>query len=222
MSLTLADVKMRVRRTFGDEASVQVTDDDIVRWCNDGQREVVSMNPELLEAIVATSTVAGQQDYIIPTNVRKIRSISYKSADMQSYIQLTSLSMQEFDIKASGWDGTAYGQSDPGYYCTFAGNIKLFPTPNLPVTNGLKLYFYRMPTDLVNDADVIDLPENYHSAIVQYVMKQAYEMDENLESSNFKGSEFNASVSGQRVQEKDNAAATYQRISVLPGDEECY
>lgn len=220
--MNLADVKKRVRATFGDESSVQVTDENIVTWVNDGQREVVSMNPELLEAIVAANTVAGQQDYVIPADVRKIRSISYKSDISVAFIDLTALSLQEFDKNMGAWDGSAYGQRDPLYYCTFANRIKLFPIPNTSIVGGLKLYYYRMPTDVTIDADVIDLPLNYHSAIVQYCLQQAYELDEDWNSVGNKGQQFTASVSGQRVQEKDHASASYQRITVLPEDGEYY
>lgn len=220
--MNLADVKVRLRRTFGDESSVQVTDADITRWVNDGQREVVIMNPELLEKIGFASTVQGQQDYSLPTDCSSIRTVLYQPGSSTSYFKLLGQSLQEFDEYIDGWDGTIYGQSDPAVYCTFAGNIKLFPIPATSVTSGLKLYYYRNPVDVVVDADIIDLPLGYHSAIVEYCMKQAYELDEDWQSVGVKAGEFAASVSGQKTQEKDNKAETYQVITVLREDEDFF
>lgn len=39
-SKTVADVFRRVKRTFGDEAGVQITNSDIIDWINDGQVEI--------------------------------------------------------------------------------------------------------------------------------------------------------------------------------------
>lgn len=220
--MILSDVKTRVRRTFGDESSVQVTDADIVRWVNDGQREVVMMNNELLEKITTANTVQGQQDYTIPTDCYTIRSILYRSGASSSYFKLLGQSLQEFDEYIDGWDGTIYGQSDPAIYTAFANTIKLFPIPATSLTAGLKLYYYRYPVDVALDADAIDLPLPYHSAIVEYCLKQAYELDEDWTSVQNKASEFNTSVTGQKVSEKDAKAETYQLITVMRSDEDWF
>ena len=51
MTLNIQDVANRVKRTFGDESGVQVTDDDIIRWVNDAQLEISRQNEDLLEAV---------------------------------------------------------------------------------------------------------------------------------------------------------------------------
>ena len=44
---TVQDVLLSVKRQFGDESGVQVTDSDIVRWVDDAQREISMNNPEI-------------------------------------------------------------------------------------------------------------------------------------------------------------------------------
>ena len=39
---TVSDIATDVKRTFGDEAGVQVNDTDIARWINSAQIEIVS------------------------------------------------------------------------------------------------------------------------------------------------------------------------------------
>lgn len=216
--MNVADVKTRVKRTFGDESAVQVSDDDIIRWINDGQREVIMQNPTLLEEIVTTDVVAGQQDYAFPTNLRQLRSLEYKNSVSTSYVHIEGMSLHDFDRQIDGWDGTLYGQADPVVYCTFKNTIKIFPIPSTDVTAGLKLYYFRNPVDVALDTDEIDLPIGYHSAIVEYCLKYAYEMDEDWTSVVNKAQEFNAAVSGQKFREKDHNQEQYPRITVLPED----
>lgn len=218
--MNVGDIKTRVRRTFGDESSVQVLDADIVRWINDGQREVVMQNPELLEAIATANTVANQQDYSFPADMRNLRSVYYKDTGRLSYIKLKGYSLQEFDEFIDGWDGTEFTPGTPIIYTVFSNAIKLFPIPDESITSGLKLYYYRQPTDRVNDADVIDLPVGYHAAVVEYCLKQAYELDEDWTSVGNKAQEFNAAVSGQKAQEKDQNREFYRRITVRAEDED--
>ncbi len=216
--MNVGDVKTRVRRSFGDESSVQVTDSDILRWINDGQREVVMQNPSLLEKIVTANVVQNVSDYTFPADLNQLRSVSYKSTASLAYQQVKGMSLQEFDQRIDAWDGTIYGPADPVVYCTFAGNIKLFPIPPENVTGGLKLYYYRTPVDVASDSDVLDLPVSYHSAVVEYCLKQAYEMDEDWTSVGNKANEFNAAVSGQVDREKSQNQETYTRITTLMED----
>ncbi|SRR5216117_1919350 len=220
--MQVQDVKLRVRRSFGDESSVQVTDADILRWINDGQREVVMQNPELLEKVSTTNAIAGTASYTYPTDLRLLRSIRYQNAAGLAYFHLQGLSIQEFDEYIDGYDGALFGQSDPVVYSTFAGSFVLFPTPATSVTNGIKLYYYRQPTDMVNDTDVLDMPLGYHSAIVEYCLKQAYELDEDWTSVGNKAQEFNAAVSGQKTQEKSQNRETYTKITVCREDEDWF
>lgn len=217
--MNLADVKIRVKRSFGDESAVQVTDTDILRWVNDGQQEVVKHNPELLEKKVVTNLVTGQQEYTFPADLLQLRSLSCKPNDTASFLHLTGKSMQEFDEYVDGWDGPSYSQASPLIYTTFSGTVLLFPIPDISITGGLKLYYYRKPTDLVNDVDVIDLPLSYHNAIVEYCLRMAYEMDEDWTSVGNKANEFLNEVGLLKTREKQHNQETYTSITVLADDQ---
>jgi uncharacterized protein DUF6682 len=222
--MNVSDVKIRVRKTFGDEASVQVTDSDILTWINDGQREVVMHNPELLEKIVTTDALQETQDYPFPIDLLQLRSIAYRTDSTTSYFRLIGKSLQEFDRLIDGWDGPSLGLGTPRFYCAYNNIVKLFPIPDIASTNGIKLYYYRLPTDVSLDTDVLDLPISYHGAVVEYCLKQAYEMDEDWTSVGNKAQEFNASVEGQKAREKGTNTEYYPTITILPEDRDwdCY
>lgn len=216
--MNVGDVKTRVRRQFGDESGVQITDGDLLRWINDGQRDICNQNEGILETIGTANLVADQIEYSLPTDLLVLRSISVKGSSDLSYASLKGMSLQDFDQFVDGWDGTFYGNGLPSVYCVFANTIKLFPRPRESVTSGLKIYYQRFPVDRVLDADVIDLPLAYHNAIVSYCLGQAYELDEDWDSAGNKFQQMTADVTGAKDREKLTHSDYYPTITTLPED----
>jgi hypothetical protein len=122
--VNVSDIKTRVKRQFGDESAVQITDSDIYRWISDAQDMIVIQNESLLQVSRTTPSVAGQADYSLPTDVVHLNSILYDS------ISLKKMSLQEFQEYADGWkDPTLYSQGIPIVYMVYANTFTLFPTP---------------------------------------------------------------------------------------------
>jgi chlorite dismutase len=133
----VSDVVTRVRRTFGDEAAVQVQDADIIRWINDGQIEIVKNNDAALQKTAFINLVAGQASYTLPTDMLLLRSLRYKMTGMLSFLSIRYKNMQEFDDSMDGWDGSTYTNSSPVYFTMYEGKAILFPAPDQSVTSGL-------------------------------------------------------------------------------------
>lgn len=216
--MIVSDIITRVRRIFGDEAAVQVTDDDIIRWINDAQVEIVKKNDGALQATGFVNLVADQQSYTLPTDLFLLRSLRYKFSDMVSYSALRYKNMQEFDDSVDGWDGTLYGSGNPIFFTVFEGKALLFPPPNVSVTNGLKVLYNKKPTDVATTMDSLSLPLIYHTTVVNYCMLQASLLDENLEPAAVYKSEYQESLGDLMSRESQNSTATYPTITVLEGD----
>jgi hypothetical protein len=216
--MNLGDVKVRVKRQFGDESGVQVTDGDILRWVNDAQRDIVNQNEGILETVATADLVQGTGEYSFPPACFVIRSISVKMGTGLSYFKVKHVSFQEFDQNMDGWDGTTFAQSISQFWTSFSNLIKLFPVPNESVVGGLKIYYQRHPTDVVNDSDVLDLPIQYHNAVVNTVLAQAYEMDEDWDSSGNKSQQATADITANREREKWDGEEFYPTITVRPED----
>lgn len=131
-ALTLADVRTRVYRIFGDEANVQLTDEDITRWVNDAQRHIVMNNELLLKTTATANTVAGTDTYSLPSDLHQLITVHYKrSTGDPSYYKLKGLTLQQFDETIDGWDGTLFGSSwSQVYFKDDADSIILFPRPD--------------------------------------------------------------------------------------------
>lgn len=209
--MNLGQIKTRVRRKFGDEAQVQVTDDDIKSWVNDGQRHIVTKTETLLQKIELLNSTAQLQEYAIPGDVFLIRSVTFKYYD--SYNHLKNLDLTKFDEYMDGADGDTTLAGKPCVYTIFDSTLRLYPIPDKTITSGIKIYYSRFPVDVISDIDNPDLPAEYHNALVNYVMQQAYELDEDWDASNNKAAQVQNDIHLNLSRQDREATETYPLIS---------
>jgi len=217
--MNVGDIVTSVRRTFGDEAAVQVQDTDVIRWINQGQVEIVKSNDGALQKTAFVNLVADQATYVLPTDLFILRSLRYKYSDMLSFSNIKYKNMQEFDDSIDGWDGSVYGSGSPMYFTMFEGKATLFPPPNVSVTNGLKVLYNQQPTDVDDLLDNLSLPLIYHNTILNFCMLQASLLDEDLEPATLYKSFFQSDMDMLRIREAQEATATYPVITVLDYDQ---
>lgn len=217
--MIVQDIITRVRRIFGDDAAVQVTDADVIRWINDGQIEIVKHNDAALQKTAFVNLVLGQAGYTLPADLLILRSLRYKYTDMLSYSALSYKSMQQFDESIDGWDGAAYTNGSPVFFTSFEGTVTLFPVPDKASVNGLKVLYNQKPADVVSLADAIPLPLIYHNTLVKYCMWQASLLDEDHEPGLMYKSDFTDDMSLLMGKETADPVATYPVITVLEYDQ---
>lgn len=211
--MLVSEVLVRAQRIFGDEAGVQLTEQDVIRWVNDAQREIIVQTEDLLQASSLANTVANQQDYSLPTDLATLRSVHYKIPGTQSFVRLKSLSMQEFDEYADGWEGTQFTATSPIVYHVYANTIRLFPIPASGGTGTLKIYYARKAANVTLTSDTLDLPETYFNAVVAYVLARAYEMDEDWGAASNMNAQIAADVRRNQERHNKTAVETYPTIS---------
>ena len=219
--MNLGDVKTRVKRQFGDESGVQITDEDITRWANDCIQYIVTENEGLLEKIDVVDLVAGQQDYTPPTDLLTLKAVHIKPReDALSYTHIQGYDLQKFDAYVDGWDGTFYGPGTPYVYTIYAELLKIFPIPDSSAIGGLKFFYNRKPVLLAETDDSIelDLPPNYHNAVVSYCLQQAYELDENMDSYSRKGADVEGIIKLNRYRQGKANEESYPKITLNPED----
>lgn len=216
--MIVSDIMTRIRRKFGDESAVQVTDADIIRWINDGQRRIVLKNDTLLEKTATTSSVAGQQEYTLPVDLLILKFIQYKESAATSYLKLRGLTPVEFNEYIDGWSDSGTVRGVPQVYTIFSGKIIAYPTPTASVTDGFKIYYNRTPTDVALNSDTPDLPLLYHDTLVNYCMQQAYELDEDQDSAGGESAKVAEDIDLLRGREGWTTQETYPIISVCIED----
>lgn len=215
--MNVQDVVTRVKRTFGDEAGVQISDLDIIRWINDAQEEIVLTNEGLMETVSSADTVQNQGEYDFPPGLSVLRSLKYKG------FRLKNLSFAEFNEYIDGYTApdsvTNYGTGVPDMFMVWNEKISLFPIPDESVTDGLTIYYMRHPPEVVNMADALTVPLNYHNSVVNYCLQQAYELDEDYQKAGIKKGQFDETMMKLNDRNKWTSQEYYPSITTLPQDE---
>ncbi len=188
--MNVQEVFTRVQRTFGDTANVQVDQNDIIRWINDAQREIVLAN-QLLQAVATSNTIVGTNIYTLPTDLLTIRSIKYAG------LKLRAMTFSEAEQYIPNFDDTTNYPSDiPTAFWVWANQLTLYPNPS--GIKELRIYYTRQPVAVSILADIPELPLQYHNRLVEYCLQQAYELDENWAAAETKKTQFMSGVNNTK------------------------
>lgn len=207
---TVDDVLKYVKRQFGDEAAIQISDEDIIRWINSGQGEIFRRT-EPIKSSMQADLVAAQGVYTFPVDVMRVQSLLVNSIPVE---QLSSQEAEEYILRA---DPTRTVTGQPTIWYEWGGTFTFYPTPDYTVASGITIQYIKRPA-IVNEAnDSLSIPDAYFNRLIEYVMQQAYELDENFTASEMKGAQFsqNLDAYGNRENVTDN---TYPTITVLEED----
>ena len=182
--MIVSEISTRVKRLFGDQANVQIDDTDIIRWVNDAQHELALQN-QLFQTVASVSTVIAQATYTTPADGITLRAIEYNQSKLQA------LNYNEAEQYIVGTAQSTTGGT-PQQFWIWANTINLYPVPDSIGT--LKIFYTRQPATVTLVTDTPELPLQYHNAIVQYCLKQAYELDENWQGVQIKSNEFDTAT----------------------------
>src|SRR5574339_1322631 len=177
------DVLEYVKRQFGDEAAVQITEADVIRWINSGQEEIFRRS----EPIKTTSTadiVAGQSVYAFPADVMRVQTLLFNGVPLR---QLSSQEAEEYILDEDP-QRTASGSAIIWY--EWGGTFTVYPTPDQNATGGLTIQYIRKPVRILSATDLLSIPDAYFNRLVEYILQQAYELDENFQAAELKGAQF--------------------------------
>lgn len=164
---TLGDVFSYVKRQFGDESGVQITDADITRWVNQAQVEIVNKNP-MIQATATQTAVVGQQTYDVPPDMIQLESV---------FVDSMILEQSNFEtIRATMGMGANIEQGIPLYWYVWNNKIYLWPTPSEAKT--IEVNYSRLPTRVTAQSDFLGVPDRYYDRICEFAMSKAYELDE--------------------------------------------
>lgn len=209
---TVQEVSDYVTRIFGDESGVQVNDEDIYRWTNAAQREILNAN-KILKTIAITDLLAGKYEYdVSDLKILEIQSIHFNGT------KLDYRSFQEAEEYILSSDPQRTNSGQPFMWYEWARTINVYPKPDADYLQSLKIYYVQGPTKVTTMQDELSVPDEYFNRVVEFVLAQAYEMDEDSQNSDYKLGQFNNNLMGMTNTDNQPAMDTYPRITILPED----
>lgn len=207
----VSDVAAYVKRQFGDESGVQITDDDIIRWVNAGQDEIFRRN-EPLKATSTANLVAAQDSYTFPNNVLKVQSITVSGTP------IPYRSYQEAEEYILANDPNRIETANvPSIWYEWGGEFVFWPIPAINGTLAIKIRYVQAPTNVSALTSLLSIPDTYFNRLVEWVSSQAYELDENWGAASAKAEQFGTNLDSQATADSVQYD-TYPRITVLEDD----
>jgi hypothetical protein len=158
--MNLGQLKTLVSVWLDDLEYGYFTQAQVTMWLNNAQKECQKL---LLQAgqnyyakTVVTSTVANQNEYILPTDffdLNRVAIVTSGSGATATQNPLTYITLNQRDM-VSNQSGS------PQFYNLFRNRIILFPVPNQ--AQSMLLTYSYLVEDMVLDSDVPDVPPEYH------------------------------------------------------------
>lgn len=193
-----------VKDMFGDSGGVQLTDDMLLRWINDGQR-YLARESDFLEDVASAPLLAGQALYdlselIVGSRVKMIQSFvaggsRLKQIGFSEYLQQLGTGVAEL--------GT------PTAAMVRGNSVTLWPTPDTTLADGLVVYFSQWPLDLDDLDDPLAVPDRFFDVLRDYVLAQAMKMNDDLSSSGQVMQSVTAGITNQYEREHASADDIY-------------
>lgn len=202
---TFGVLVQEIKRVFGDESGVQLDNTDIQRWANAAQTEIVNNN----KAIKAKSTipsVVGTVNYLFPDiKIQQIESLHYDN------VRLENLPFAEAERYLISYDPEGNQSGTPSFWYEWDGTLTLWPKPD--AVKNITLYYTAYPTELTGDtSQYLDVPDKFYNAVVDFCLMKAYEMDEDMQSSQMAEQRFRAALENQMEDERQAQHMTYPVI----------
>jgi hypothetical protein len=206
---TVGDVYSQVKRVFGDESGVQLTNEDIARWVNEAQVDIAKQN-QVLQTTATINMIGGTATYSLSAVTPRIDSVASILLDGRRVGDIP-VSQAEESISLADPEGLETGA--PQFWYSWGGDITFWPIPNKNYT--MLIRYTAEPTVVTTTTtDLLSVPDECFTDVCNYVLMRAYEMDENAEMMAVKQAEYSTSVAERGESEREAATMTYGTATV--------
>ncbi len=183
MTIAAQSIVRRCVETLQDNTSIRWPINELVRYLNDGQREIVLHRPDAMVTNATASLVAGSRQ-AIPTNGAKLIEVIRNSSGARKAIRLVNREI--LDSQTSGWHNLSgvteilhfmYDPRDPRVFYVY---------PPASVGAAVDLVYAAYPTDISEPADGslytavagnLSVPDIYGNVVQDYILYRAYTKD---------------------------------------------
>lgn len=161
-----------------DTSNVRFLQDELLKFFNDAQREVVMQRPDANMLNVTMTCVAGSKQSIPASALRLVdvvRNVNGRS--------VTQLSRKMLDEQLPNWHETPAGTNGIEHFVYEPADPKNFYVyPKGTSSHNLEIIYSQSPADISisnfsSDTTVISVDDVYANAILDYMLYRAYQKD---------------------------------------------
>lgn len=185
MAITAQSVIRRVVDTLQDITSVRWPINELVRYLNDGQREVILNRPDAMVTNATLTCVAGSKQ-TLPSGGAKLIEVVRNAAAGSTKRAIRMINREILDAQTPNWHNLTgaiealhfmYDPRDPRVFYVY---------PPALTTTQLDIVYSAYPADVTEPADGSDytdvtgnisLPDIYSNVLQDYILYRAYSKD---------------------------------------------
>lgn len=194
---SLAELRTRIQRGFGDENQVVITNAEIDDLVNEAVREISKMIG-LNSTTTSITTTDANGRITVPADFLQVKEIRYNGLILPM-IPRTVINARYTEVQ----------QGEPaGWYLYNYNTIQLWPIKVSGTGLDISFSYVSLPATLVLTSDIPALPTYLHDAIVDYVVYQAYSKISDTEIANFYLGRFQKKL-GDAMYLRDNPLEAY-------------
>jgi hypothetical protein len=184
MTIAAQSIIRRVVETMQDNTSVRWPVAELVRYLNDGQREVVLYRPDSM-VTNATVALAGGAKQALPSNGSKLIDVIRNTSGTKRSVRMTVRNI--LDTQSPNWYNLT-GVTEVLHYMYDPRDPKVFYVYPPAASSGasVEIVYSAYPTDITEPADGavysavagnISLPDIYGNVLADYILYRAYTKD---------------------------------------------
>lgn len=184
MTIAAQSIIRRVVETMQDNTSIRWPVAELVRYLNDGQREVVLYRPDSMVTDATVSLVAGAKQGL-PSNGSKLIDVIRNTSGNKRSVRMTNRSI--LDTQSPNWYNLT-GVTEILHYTYDPRDPKVFYVYPPAASSGasVELVYSAYPSDISEPADGatyssvtgnISLPDIYSNVLGDYILYRAYTKD---------------------------------------------
>lgn len=185
MAISAQSIIHRVVDILQDTTSVRWPVPELVRYLNDGQREVVLYRPDATIKSATVACAAGAKQ-ALPSDGAKLIDVIRNSASGGTNKAVRLVAREVLDAQIPNWYGLS-GELDVVHYTYDPRDPKtFFVYPPALTTTRVDITYSAFPTDVTEPADGstyddvagnMDLPDIYGNVVTDYILYRAYSKD---------------------------------------------
>lgn len=213
-------IAKRVKRLFGDESGVQVTNDDVIDWLNDAMVEAAVQNGSINIQRRYAPALEGFTEVTLPdsVNLAAVHTVSYRNGSDSAYTPLTFISFNQFEQLFPDWNKSK-ARGCPEFYTTASkGRFYVYPAPSVDDGLGYSVLYNSFFSEVTDLLVTMDISPRYFQYLLEYCLMKAYEMDENWEAADRKASFIQSTLNSLASSDSDLNQSKYPSVAVSPED----
>jgi hypothetical protein len=184
MPITAQSIVRRVVETLQDNTSVRWPVNELVRYLNDGQREIILYRPDAMVTNAAVTLAAGSKQ-ALPTNGAKLIEVVRNTSGNKRSVRLVNREI--LDSQSPGWHNIT-GATEILHFMYDPRDPKIFYVYPPAAASGasLDVVYAALPTDVTEPADGalytavsgnISVPDIYGNVLQDYILYRSYSKD---------------------------------------------